>query len=278
MNNTIKDYKKRINDTIVQMKKIQLTDSKLLKNELTRCQNNLGKKASKFSSMSTHHDSSSDNAPKHANVSSFEYRNQLFLASEYVRSQLGSASIAIVLGSGLGGFEDQLQNRKELPYEQIPYLPLPTVKGHSGKIIIGDVVSKDGKKSRRILCFSGRSHAYEVLNQFAFVFFLFSVFCLFYPIAIFFKKGLSDASSAFCKRWDFGVRHPRGDRLLDPTLISLMGKVAEEVKFPYYFGNYFWSPGPVYESAAQVRFAMACGAAAVGTTNMNTYTNHTKKH
>ena len=100
---------------------------------------------------------------KNLNIKQYEYRNQLIVASEYVRSKLGEASVAIVLGSGLGGFSDRLKNVIELSYKDIPFLPLPTVKGHSGKLIIGDAIDeKDHNKKQRILCFAGRLHAYEV--------------------------------------------------------------------------------------------------------------------
>eukprot|EP01084_Bolivina_argentea_P223041 377453_1 len=63
--------------------------------------------------------------PHPESVRSYDYRNQLIVASQYVLNKLGRAPIALVLGSGLGGFSDKLQDRKELPYEQIPFLPLP---------------------------------------------------------------------------------------------------------------------------------------------------------
>ena len=98
-----------------------------------------------------------------ASVQAFDYRNQLIVASQFVLSRLGTAPIGIVLGSGLGGFGEKLQDVQELPYSQIPFLPQPTVKGHSGKIIMGYLKSADGNK-KRIMCFSGRLHSYEVSN------------------------------------------------------------------------------------------------------------------
>ena len=95
------------------------------------------------------------------NIKAYEYRNQLIVASEFVLSKLGSAGVAIVLGSGLGGFSAKLSNTIELSYKDIPFLPTPSVKGHSGKIIMGDLISEDKKTTRRIMCFAGRLHAYE---------------------------------------------------------------------------------------------------------------------
>ena len=96
-------------------------------------------------------------------VRAFDYRNQLIVASQFVLSRIGTAPLGIVLGSGLGGFGEILQDVQELPYSEIPFLPQPTVKGHSGKIMMGYLKSKDGKTKKRIMCFSGRLHCYEVL-------------------------------------------------------------------------------------------------------------------
>lgn len=97
------------------------------------------------------------------NISSFEYRNQLIIASQFVLNNLGRASVAIVLGSGLGGFSEKLHNVQEMSYKDIPFLPQPTIKGHCGKIFMGDVISEhNDQEKKRIMCFSGRLHSYEV--------------------------------------------------------------------------------------------------------------------
>ena len=122
---------------------------------------------------------------KNLNIKAYEYRNQLIVASEFVKSKVGSASIAIVLGSGLGGFSDGLKNVSEISYKDVPFLPTPTVKGHSGKIIMGDVVDKDDPKhKRRVMCFAGRLHAYEVNVFFCFFFLFLLLLCVVYPCAI----------------------------------------------------------------------------------------------
>lgn len=66
--------------------------------------------------------------------------------------------VAIVLGSGLGGFEDLLKNKTEYPYKNIPSYPKSSVKGHKGSLFIGDI---SGKK---VAVFSGRSHLYEGID------------------------------------------------------------------------------------------------------------------
>src|SRR5581483_8450774 len=59
-------------------------------------------------------------------------------ALEYVewRTQL-RPKIAVVLGSGLGAFADELQEPCEIAYSDIPAWPMSTAVGHAGKLVIG---------------------------------------------------------------------------------------------------------------------------------------------
>src|SRR5690606_37464018 len=62
---------------------------------------------------------------------------------------------AIVLGSGLGRLGDRLEDRRELPYRDIPGFPEAGVEGHAGTLVAGSL------NGRALLCQSGRFHAYE---------------------------------------------------------------------------------------------------------------------
>ncbi len=62
---------------------------------------------------------------------------------------------AVILGSGLGDFGDQIQNSTIIPYAEIPGFPQSTVAGHSGALIVGEISGKS------VLAFSGRFHYYE---------------------------------------------------------------------------------------------------------------------
>ncbi len=62
---------------------------------------------------------------------------------------------AVVLGSGLGNFKEQMQVQCEIPYEDIPHFPVSTVEGHRGTLIFGQL---DG---RTVVCMAGRFHFYE---------------------------------------------------------------------------------------------------------------------
>ncbi|MEO8368076.1 MAG: purine-nucleoside phosphorylase, partial [Candidatus Solibacter sp.] len=64
-------------------------------------------------------------------------------------------SIGLVLGSGLGAFADELTERTDIPYADIPGWPHSTAVGHAGKLIIGKL---DGLN---VAVMAGRAHAYE---------------------------------------------------------------------------------------------------------------------
>jgi purine-nucleoside phosphorylase len=63
--------------------------------------------------------------------------------------------IALVLGSGLGAFADELTGATRIPYEKIPGFPRSTAIGHAGRLVIGSV----GNVS--VAAMQGRVHFYE---------------------------------------------------------------------------------------------------------------------
>ena len=64
-------------------------------------------------------------------------------------------NIALVLGSGLGAFADELQDATRIPYEKIPGFPRSTAIGHAGRLVIGKV------ESITVAAMQGRVHFYE---------------------------------------------------------------------------------------------------------------------
>jgi len=63
--------------------------------------------------------------------------------------------MAVVLGSGLGAFADELSGRTEIPYTQIPGWPCSTAIGHAGKLVFGKLEGLD------VAVMAGRVHLYE---------------------------------------------------------------------------------------------------------------------
>jgi len=63
--------------------------------------------------------------------------------------------IGLVLGSGLGAFADELTERTDIPYADIPGWPHSTAIGHAGKLMIGKLGTLD------VAVMAGRAHLYE---------------------------------------------------------------------------------------------------------------------
>ncbi len=77
-------------------------------------------------------------------------------AARTIRSRTSTqARVAVVLGSGLGGFADEFQDAVRIPYSEIPGFAVSTVEGHAGTLVIGRV----GEIS--VVAMQGRVHFYE---------------------------------------------------------------------------------------------------------------------
>ena len=63
--------------------------------------------------------------------------------------------VAVILGSGLTNFFEPQNIIKEISYTDLPDFPQPTVKGHAGKLVFGEI------GQRKVVCMYGRSHIYE---------------------------------------------------------------------------------------------------------------------
>jgi purine-nucleoside phosphorylase len=62
---------------------------------------------------------------------------------------------AVVLGSGLGDFASELDNRVEIPYAEIPGWPPSTAVAHAGKLVVGTL------NGQPLAVMAGRNHLYE---------------------------------------------------------------------------------------------------------------------
>lgn len=77
------------------------------------------------------------------------------LATIRARKPNFSPRAAMILGSGLGAFADNLDNKVVIPYEELDGFPVSTVVGHSGELVLGSLHGVD------IVCMKGRGHFYE---------------------------------------------------------------------------------------------------------------------
>ncbi|MEI3059340.1 MAG: purine-nucleoside phosphorylase [Oscillospiraceae bacterium] len=63
--------------------------------------------------------------------------------------------LGVILGSGLGGLADELEERVVIPYDEIPNFPRSRVEGHAGNLVIGSIGGKT------VAALQGRFHYYE---------------------------------------------------------------------------------------------------------------------
>src|SRR5439155_1052175 len=92
-------------------------------------------------------------------------------ARTYLADRIGALQprVAIVLGSGLGAFADELTDRIEVPYSDIPHWPASTAVGHAGRLVFGKLATtvpntpeiRNPKSEILLAAVSGRVHLYE---------------------------------------------------------------------------------------------------------------------
>ncbi|HET9151336.1 MAG TPA: purine-nucleoside phosphorylase [Gemmatimonadales bacterium] len=201
-------------------------------------------------------------------------------AADAVRSRLAGfqPEVAVVLGSGLGGFASRVASPATISYREIPGFPLPTVQGHAGELIAGRI------GARRVLLQSGRFHMYEGHGA--------DLSAL--PVRVFAELGVrtlvvTNAAGGIRRTFDAGTlmlisdhlnltgrnalvgealpgedRFPDMSAAYDPGLRGLARAVAQEKSIPLAEGIYAGLLGPNYETPGEVRMLERLGADAVG--------------
>lgn len=176
---------------------------------------------------------------------------------------------AVILGSGLGGFGEHIDDANLIPYSQIPHFPVTSVKGHDGKLISGTINGKD------IIAFSGRFHHYEGFT------FEQTAIPVYVAKALGAKKLIiSNAAGAINTDFEVGdlmvidsvMRQnmsisPRGNRLhryIHYPFADKARKIASDLGLSVQRGTYLYAKGPNYESKAEIRAFRIMGADAVG--------------
>ncbi len=214
-------------------------------------------------------------------------------AADFIRSKYEKEiKVALVLGSGLGVFGEEVQNPVKIPYEEIPHFSRSTVKGHAGQLILGEI------EGVSVAVQQGRFHYYEG----------YSIEQVIFPMRTFGLLGIKNAiitNAAGAVITSFtrgslmlirdhinlmgvsplrGVNDERfGPRFPDMTNIyntGLQEIASEEAKaiahervekgldkdISHFMrrGVYCGLSGPNYETPAEVRMLRMLGAAAVG--------------
>ncbi len=200
-------------------------------------------------------------------------------AASIVMHSCGPADIAVILGSGLGGYEEEILDPVEIDYDEIPGFPLSTVPGHAGRFIVGTIAEK------RVLVMSGRFHSYEGYSMDKVtlpvrVMSLLGVHTLIVTNAAgavneSYRPGdlvvlndfinLSGKNPLRGKNLDrFGPRFPDMSEAFDRELQNIALMEAKAMNLPVKQGVYCFMNGPSYETPAEIRMTRALGADLVG--------------
>jgi len=190
--------------------------------------------------------------------------------------------IGMILGSGLNGLADSVQNPVHIPYSDLPNFPTSTVHGHVGRFVIGELEGKP------VIVMQGRIHYYEgytmgevtlpvrVMHRLG----VHSLFVTnaaggvnenFAPGDVMLitdqlnLMGMSGLNPLMGPNLDeIGPRFPDMSQPYDRDYCDLARKVAKENKLTLREGVYAGLSGPSFESPADLRFLRLAGADAVG--------------
>lgn len=199
-------------------------------------------------------------------------------AAEVLRSCQGIPT-AVILGTGLGVMEREIEIRESFPYAKIPGFPRSTVTSHSGRLHAGTL------GGRQVLVMSGRFHLYEG----------YTAEDVTLPVRVFRLLGvktllISNAAGGLRKdlvpggamlitdhinftgrnplvgpnRDSFGPRFPDMTQPYSRKLADLARKHAKETSIELHEGVYVQVLGPSMETAAETRMLQRMGADAVG--------------
>ena len=187
--------------------------------------------------------------------------------------------IAIVLGSGLGGFAEEIEDAIVVPYSEIPEMPQCTVDTHVGQFIFGKL---DGI---RVAAMQGRFHYYEgyapeqivmpirLLNMLGAEKLILTNAAG--GINLGFKAGdlmlITDHISSLVPSplrganiEQLGPRFPDMSAVYDKDLREAIKTAANAQNITLREGVYIQTPGPQYETPAEIRAYRTLGADAVG--------------
>ncbi|MBE0531923.1 MAG: purine-nucleoside phosphorylase [Rhodospirillales bacterium] len=189
---------------------------------------------------------------------------------------LGTPSFAIVLGSGLGAVADALTDAVAIPFGDLPGFPLPLVRGHAGRLVLGRLGGRD------VAVMQGRAHYYEAGDVAAMKVPLRALAITGCPAMIF-------TNSAGSLRLEVGpgslmmitdhinfaaanplIGEPGEESFVDMTeaydaeLRARLRAAAGRLDIPLHEGVYAWFSGPSFETPAEIHAARTLGADAVG--------------
>lgn len=205
---------------------------------------------------------------------------QLSEAYEAIRKRTPyDVDVALVLGSGLGDFADELNIDAEISYSEIPNFPVSTVAGHAGCFLFTRI------GEQRVVIMKGRVHYYEGYSMEQVVM----------PIRIMHMLGanvliLTNAAGGINSEYrpgdfvritdhitsfvpspligpnmeELGPRFPDMTHVYDEELGKMMETIAYKHGITLKSGVYLQTTGPNYETPAEIRMYHKLGADCVG--------------
>lgn len=199
---------------------------------------------------------------------------------KYLLEKMPAApTIGVVLGSGLGGFADELTHRVEIPYSEIPGWPRSTAIGHAGKLIFGRLAGID------LAVLSGRAHLYEGYSP-ARVTYALRVLHLLGVKSVVLTNAAGGINQEYqqgalvliadhinlqgssplvgANEDDFGPRFPDMSEAYSRRFRAIAKETAAELGIPLNEGIYAAMLGPSYETPAEIRYLRTIGADLVG--------------
>jgi len=187
--------------------------------------------------------------------------------------------VAVVLGSGLGGFAELLAGARAVPFAELPGFPPATVQGHKGRLVSGLLGEVP------VLALQGRLHGYEGLDV-ATVAFPARVLSALGARALVVTNAAGGANPSFSpgdlmritdhinltgrnpligpNEERLGPRFPDLTSAYDARLAEALEEAARDLGQKLRDGVYLQLNGPSYETPAEVRMARALGADALG--------------
>lgn len=199
---------------------------------------------------------------------------------EQIRSKTDFEPLmAVVLGSGLGGYASKMEVVCEIPYSEIDGFPVSTVQGHDGRFLFGYV------EGVPIVAMKGRVHFYEgyaiddVVLPIRTMGLLGAKYILLTNAAggidLDFEPGdlmlIEDHISSFIRSpligeniEELGVRFPDMSRVYDLKLCECIRRAASSEGLGIKEGTYLQTSGPQFETPTEIKMFRTLGASAVG--------------
>lgn len=201
-------------------------------------------------------------------------------AADYLRSVTSDfkPEVAIILGTGLGDFADNIEVHTSIEYKDIPNMPVSTVEGHKGRLIFGHIAG------RRVVAMQGRFHYYEgyTMRQVTFPVRVLSLLGIKY---LFVSNAAGGINTSFRvgdlmiitdhinllpnpligpNMAEFGPRFPDMHDCYSSAVRAKATAIAERENIKLQYGVYVGTTGPTFETQAEYRYFKAIGGDAVG--------------